>query len=127
MPLPNVGRAEMDILRYILDHSPITVRSVSDWVAETKGHTRTTVLNVMERLRQKGYLQRELVNGIYHYTPTSPKPQMQLNLVRDFVKLSLGGSVAPFVVYLTEQAEVDDSELQELKGIVNNMEKRRRG
>lgn len=125
MALPNVGRAEMDILRYILDHHPVTVRSVSEYVAETKGHTRTTVLNVMERLRQKGYLKRELVEGVYHYAPTAPKSQMQLSLVRDFVNLSLGGSLRPFMAYLTEQAEVSDQEIDELKELVNGLEKRR--
>jgi predicted transcriptional regulator len=126
MALPNVGRAEMDILRYILDHHPVTVRSVSDFVAETKGHTRTTVLNVMERLRQKGYLKRDLVDGIYNYAPTAPKSQMQLSLVRDFVNLSLGGSLRPFMVYLTEQAEVSDQEIDELKELVSGLENRRR-
>ena len=126
MALPNVGRAEMDILRYILDHHPVTVRSVSDHVAETKGHTRTTVLNVMERLRQKGYLKRDLVDGVYNYGPTAPKSQMQLSLVRDFVNLSLGGSLRPFMVYLTEQAEVSDQEIDELKELVSGLENRRR-
>jgi len=115
----------MDILRYILDHHPVTVRSVSDFVAETKGHTRTTVLNVMERLRHKGYLKRELVEGVYHYAPTAPKAQMQLFLVRDFVNLSLGGSLAPFMVYLTEQADVSDRELQDLKDLVDGLEKKK--
>lgn len=126
MALPNVGRAEMDILRYILDHHPVTVRSVSDFVAETKGHTRTTVLNVMERLRQKGYLKRDLVDGVYNYSPTAPKSQMQLSLVKDFVNLSLGGSLRPFMVYLTEQAEVSDQEIDELKELVSDLESRRR-
>jgi predicted transcriptional regulator len=126
MALPNVGRAEMDILRYILDHHPVTVRSVSDFVAETKGHTRTTVLNVMERLRQKGYLKRDLVDGVYNYSPTAPKSQMQLSLVQDFVNLSLGGSLRPFMVYLTEQAEVTDQEIDELKELVSGLENRRR-
>jgi len=122
MALPNVGRAEMDILRYILDNAPVTVRSVSDYVLRTKGHTRTTVLNVMERLRQKGYLKRQPVDGIYNYEPTFPKSEMQVYLVRDFVDLTLGGSVAPFMAYLTKQANVTDHDLQELKSIVTGLE-----
>ncbi|MGO8672547.1 MAG: BlaI/MecI/CopY family transcriptional regulator [Capsulimonadaceae bacterium] len=126
MPLPNVGRAEMDILRYILDHHPVTVRTVSEYVAETKGHTRTTVLNVMERLRQKGYLKRTQIDSIYHYAPTAPKAQLQLYLVRDFVDLSLGGSLAPFMAYLTEEAQVSDQEIEDLKAIVGDLEQRKR-
>jgi len=51
---------------------------------------------------------------------------MQLSLVRDFVNLSLGGSLRPFMVYLTEQAEVSEQEIDELKELVNGLENRRR-
>ena len=53
-----IGQAELEILNYIHDHHPATVRQVADHVAATKGHTRTTVLNVMTRLVNKGYLTR---------------------------------------------------------------------
>src|SRR5437870_3996227 len=58
------GQAQLEILRYIQDHHPVTVRQVADHVAEARGLTRTTALNVMERLREKGYLTRELVEGV---------------------------------------------------------------
>src|SRR5687767_2968797 len=41
---PNIGHAEMDVLRFVAEHHPVTVRDVADHVAETKGHTRTTAL-----------------------------------------------------------------------------------
>jgi len=47
---PNIGRAEMEILRYISDHHPVSVREVADRVCAGKGQVRTTALNVMERL-----------------------------------------------------------------------------
>jgi predicted transcriptional regulator len=106
--------AEMEILRYIMEHQPISVRGVAEHVAETKGHTRTTVLNLMERLRQKGYLDRKQKEGIYRYWPTMERSQLMRMQVRDFVSRSLGGSIEPFMVYLTEEADVDDQEHAEL-------------
>lgn len=124
MPLPNVAPAELEILRYILDHYPITVREVADHVAEAKGHTRTTVLNVMERLRRKGYLAREQVSGLYQYSPSVPKQQMQQTLVRNFITQALGGSLEPFMAYLTQEAEVSDAEFEELKQFVEQLDRR---
>ncbi len=127
MPLPNIAPAELEILRYILDHHPITVRQVADHVAQAKGHTRTTVLNVMERLRRKGYLTREQEGGLYQYSPSSPKLQMQQTLVRNFVTQALGGSLEPFMAYLTQEADVSDAELADLKQFVDGLDRARPG
>ncbi len=126
MPLPNIAPAELEILRYILDHHPLTVREVADHIADTKGHTRTTVLNVMERLRRKGYLTRAQAGGLYRYAPSAPKLQMQQDLVRNFVAQALGGSLEPFMAYLTQEADVSDAELADLKQFVDGLDKRPR-
>jgi predicted transcriptional regulator len=118
---PEIGRAQLEILRYIQDHHPVTVRRVADHVAETKGLTRTTALNVMERLREKGYLTRELIGGVYHYSPSVSKPQLQRSLVRDFVDQVLGGSLEPFVTYLVEEAELSEEELHKLRERVREL------
>lgn len=126
MSLPNIAPAELEILRYILDHHPLTVREVADHVADTKGHTRTTVLNVMERLRRKGYLTRRQEGGLYQYSPSVSKPQMEQTLIRSFVTQALGGSVEPFMVYLTQEADMSDAELADLKQFVEDLDKRHR-
>ncbi len=119
---PNIGRAEMDVLRYVTDHHPVTVRQVADHVSETKGHVRTTVLNVMERLRQKGYLVRRKTGGVFHYSPRLPREELLRSLVRDFVARSLGGSLSPFVAYLAHEAKLSPEEVCELRTLVENLE-----
>jgi predicted transcriptional regulator len=119
---PNIGRAEMDVLRYITDHHPVTVRQVADYVSQTKGHVRTTVLNVMERLRQKGYLARKKTHGTFHYSPRLPKEELLRSLVGDFVNRTLGGSLSPFVAYLTHEAKLSQEELAELRLLVRTLD-----
>src|SRR5690349_1610289 len=101
-----IGRAQLEILRYVADHHPVTVRQVAEFLAVHRGLTRTTALNVMERLREKGHLTRERIAGVYHYSPSVPKPQFLRSLVRDFVQEALGGSLEPFVAYLVEEADL---------------------
>jgi predicted transcriptional regulator len=118
----------MDVLRYIADHHPTTVREVADFLAEAKGHTRTTALNVMERLREKGFLTRDKSeNGLYQYAPSVPKAQLLQGLVRDFVDDALGGSLQPFVAYLAQEAEqVSDEDLDDLKRLVQALDQKRK-
>src|SRR3712207_5545463 len=68
MPKSSIGQAELEILLYIQDHHPVTVRQVAEHVSRTKGHVRTTVLNVMARLVRKRYLVRRKQEGVYVYS-----------------------------------------------------------
>jgi predicted transcriptional regulator len=120
---PRLGRAEGDVLRYVADRHPVTVREVADHFARLKGHTKTTTLNVMERLREKGFLTREPVEGIYHYSPSQPKAGLLRDLVRDFVDDMLGGSLEPFAAYLAERPPVSEAELARLKETIALLER----
>ena len=120
---PNIGRAEMEILRFIADHHPVSVREVADHVSASKGQVRTTALNVMERLREKGYLKRRKINGIFHYSPSAPRAELLRSLVRDFVNRTLGGSLSPFVAYLTQEGKLSAGELAELRALVKELDR----
>ena len=120
-----IGRAEMDILRFIANNPPATVRAVADHIAETKGQTRTTALNVMERLREKGLLIREKADdGVFRYAPAESKAQMFEGIVRNFVDEALGGSLQPFVAYLARapKKQISDADLADLKRLVSELE-----
>ena len=123
---PPISKAELKLLSYINDHHPITVREVAEHFAQSDdAYARTTVLTLMERLRGKGHLVREQVDGLQRYAPSVPKESMQQSLVRDFVSRALGGSVSPFVAFLTQEARVSDAELDDLKRLVAELEKQR--
>jgi BlaI family transcriptional regulator, penicillinase repressor len=125
-----IGQAELEILNYIHDHHPVTVRQVADHVAATKGHTRTTVLNVMTRLVNKGYLTRRRtpggaeVRGVYAYAPRVPKADLLRTLVGDFVSRALGGSLSPFVAYLAQDARLTESDVADLRRLLSELESR---
>jgi predicted transcriptional regulator len=113
-----LGPLETDILRYIGDHYPISVAEVADHVGETTGHARTTVLTVMDRLRKKGFLTRQKVEGVYRFSPKVPNSELLKDLVKDFVETTLGGSVSPFVAFLAEGGEISEDDLNMLKRLV---------
>lgn len=122
----SIGRAELDVLKYIQDHHPVTVGKVAAHLMAAKGQKRTTALNVMSRLVQKGYLTRRRVEGVYQYSPRVGKGELLRRLVGDFVDKALGGSLSPFVAYLARDAEVKGEELRELKRIVEELEAKQR-
>lgn len=120
-----IGQEELAVFQFIQETHPVTVRQVADHFAGA-GKARTTILTVMERLRGKGLLSRDETNGINRYSPAIEPGELMQSLVGDFVTKILGGSVSPFVAYMSEAGEISDEELAELKKVVRDLDKRRR-
>src|SRR5436190_19552188 len=89
--------SEWEVLQFITERHPITAREVADHFAETKEWARTTVLTMLERLRNKGYIVRDESGSVHLYSPSAPTADLMTSVVRDFVQVALGGSVSPFM------------------------------
>lgn len=121
-----IGDQELALLQYVAEQGEVTVGRAAEGFGAPRELARSTVLTMMERLRQKGHLDRRQVHGVYRYfSPASPG-QVMRDVVRSFVERTLGGSVSPFVTYLTEEAQVSDEELAELEGLVARLQSQRK-
>ena len=121
-----IGQVQLAVLQYVADHHPIRVGEVAEHFAETEGKARTTILTVMEKLREKGYLSRKKIGGTFHYSPRSDKRTIMATVVRRFIQQSLGGSVSPFIAYLADSKDLSVDEIKKLKEVVKGLEKSER-
>ena len=122
-----LGHLELDVLQYVSDHHPVSVREVAGHFAQTSGQARTTVLTVMERLRAKGHLTRRKVSGLHRYVPTVPKAELLERMIGDFVDDVLGGAVSPFVAYLAQSSLLNADEVRRLSALLKRIESREQG
>jgi len=120
-----LGQVQLEVLQYVADHHPIRVSEVAAHFARTAGKARTTILTVMEKLREKGYLTRRKRKGTYHYSPRHATSDVLAGVVRRFIDESLGGSVSPLIAYLAESQGLTESEVDRLKQLVQNLEQSR--
>lgn len=121
-----IGDQELALLHYVAEQGGTTVGQAAEGFGAPRGLARSTVLTMMERLRQKGHLDRRQVVGVYRYSSAASPGQVMLDVVRTFVEKTLGGSVSPFVAYLTEEAEVSDAELAGLEELVAKLQSKRK-
>ncbi len=126
-PTESLGRLELEVLRYVADHQPASVREVATHFAEISGQARTTLLTVMDRLRAKGYLKRRKVSGIHRYSATVAKADLLRRMVGEFVDDVLGGSVSPFVAYLSRSSLLSDDEVRKLEQLLKRIESSEQG
>lgn len=122
----SIGDQELALLRHLAEVGPASVGQVAEGFGVPRGLARSTVLTMMERLRQKGHLEREQVGGVFRYRAASSPGEVLRGAVQSFVEKTLAGSVSPFVSYLTERSEVSDAELAELERLVDRLKSRRR-
>ena len=118
---PQLGSLELAVLKYVTEQGSATVRKVADEFAQTASLARTTVLTVLERLRAKGFVEREKGDGAFRYTPVKDDGQVLKDLVRGFVNSTLKGNLRPFVAYLAEE-EMGQEEIEELRALLERLD-----
>src|SRR4051794_17336471 len=118
MKSKTIGDQELSLLRHVAELGEATVGQVAEGFGAPHELARSTVLTMMERLRAKGYLERRQVDGVFRYAARATAGELLNGVVRNFVERTLGGSVSPFVAYLTETEEVSEEELAELERLV---------
>jgi predicted transcriptional regulator len=128
---PSIGDQELALLQHIDDGGAASVGEVSASFGEPRGLARSTVLTMMERLRGKGYLKRRQLKGpqskgVFRYSIATGPGEAMRSAVGSFVEKTLSGSVSPFVAWMSEHAEVSDTELAELEALVAQLQSRRK-
>jgi len=121
-----IGDQEFALLRHVADAGGTTVGEVAESFGAARGLARSTVLTMMERLRKKRYLDRKPVNGVYQYRARASSAELLQGAVGRFVERNLGGSVSPFLAYLSEDIELSDEELRELQDVVAKLRSARK-
>ncbi len=121
-----IGDQELALLQYIGENEPVSVGEVAAGFGDARGLARSTVLTMMERLRNKAYLQREQIDGMFRYSATAQQEEVVQSAVGSFVEKTLQGSLSPFVAWMSEKAEVSDNELAELEALVARLQSQRR-
>jgi len=125
MKKDSIGVQELALLSYIAEHGPLSVREIVDVYGAGRGLSRSTILTMVERLREKKRLKRNRAAGVYRYATPVPKSELLRDVVRNFVDTALDGSFSPFVSYLADNPDISDKERAELERIVARLQARK--
>jgi BlaI family transcriptional regulator, penicillinase repressor len=122
--VPSLGEFEVQVLRLVWREQPCTERQITELVQKIRPVARTTVLKTMQRLEEKGLLEREKAErGSILYRAVFEEKRVLPTLISRFVNRVLGGSTAPLAAYLAEadQGKLSAKDLEALKSIVRKI------
>jgi BlaI family transcriptional regulator, penicillinase repressor len=123
LPMPTA--AEVDILAVLWRLGPATVRDVHDALSKDCGYT--TTLKQMQLMTEKGLLIRTERFRSHVYEPAVPKEQMQKRIAGDLLRRVFDGSAAGLVMGALGAKPASPSELAEIRKMIDEFEKKKRG
>jgi len=123
LPLPDLTKAEFDILRIIWKSGKHSVREVHDQITATHDWVYSTTKTMMDRMTRKQLLAREKFHGIFLYRPLISRPKGFARFIQFFADRVLELDYGEVVALFSRSQALDPEEIQELERLlVNDME-----
>lgn len=116
------GKFEFDLLQFLSSQGALSVRDIFEQFGKPQGYIRGTIVKSMDRLLKKGLVGREMVEGKFLYSAIQASEDMEKELVENFIKERLGGSLKPIASFLAEAEGIDPAELKQLRELLDKLE-----
>ena len=123
MSLPNITKAELEVLQAIWTNGPLTVRQVHNLVSQHREVGYTTTLKVMQTMFEKKLLNRDTIPNSHIYTALVEETAIQQTLLGNFVEEAFRGSTKNLVLQALGNHEVSSEELAEIQRFIEQMKK----
>src|SRR5437773_12324998 len=100
---PELGSAELDVLKVLWERGPSTVRDVLEGL-HGKGRrvAYTTVLTMLTRLEQKGAVASDKSDQAYVYRPRLSRERVTASRLKALVQQLYDGAATPLVLHLMQ-------------------------
>lgn len=116
---------ELEILKVLWQESPLAARDVRERLETLADRplAHSSVITMLNIMYSKGYLRRRKAGKSLVFWPNVKKEDVTGNMLTDLVARVFGGSPSAMVLNLLESADVDSSELDELRKLINRKAK----
>ena len=117
-------KSELEILQVLWEHGPSTVRFVNDQLNQQKRAVQyTSTLKLMQIMADKGILNRDETNMKHVYSPAVEEQKTKSFLLERFVDTMYNGSASKLLMQLLGNKKTSKKELQEIKDLLNKLNK----
>ncbi|MDB5391585.1 MAG: transcriptional repressor, CopY family [Planctomycetaceae bacterium] len=113
---------QFEIMQLIWD-SPqgLTIGEIWDAIRAGRDVSRTTVLNLVDRLEKRAWLKRSKDQGVFRYDAAVHRASVEAQLASDFVQEFFDGSAANLVMSLLGSQQISKSDIQRLKQVMDEV------
>jgi predicted transcriptional regulator len=120
--LPRPTEAELELLQVLWQRGPSTVREIHEALSGEKETGYTTTLKILQKMTDKGLVQRDESRRSHVYQAAWQAEQTQRQLVRSLLRRAFGGSPAKLVVQALSEEKASPDELAEIRTLLDRLE-----
>src|SRR5258708_34378790 len=102
----------------------LTIGEIWEAIRSGRDVSRTTALNLVDRLEKRGWLKRRKDQGVFRYAAAVERPSVEAQLAADFVEEFFAGSAANLLMSLLGSQRISKSDIQRLKRLIDEKETR---
>jgi BlaI family transcriptional regulator, penicillinase repressor len=118
--LPDLSKAEYDILRVLWKDGKLNVREVHDQLRDVYHWAYTTTKTMMDRMTVKGLLRREEFHGVFLYEPLITRPAGLAKFIEFFADRVLEMDAGSVVSLFARSKAISPEEIRELEKLLKD-------
>ena len=120
--MPELSRPEYNILNVLWKKGKQSVREVHEEMERNNGWALTTTRTVMDRMVNKGLLEKSNYHGIFLFKPKLSRPAGLARMVKFFAEHVLETDSNTVVSMFSNTKGMTDKELDELRNLLDEDE-----
>jgi len=120
----NIHETEWDLLEALWATERATAREVAERLSKKRGWTVSTTKTLLDRMVGKGLVAARQVGNVWEYTPAVKRVEARRSAWAEFVGKAFGGSAAPALHFLAEEARLSKKDLAELRALLDRSDKK---
>lgn len=117
-----LGETELELLQHVWELERATVADVHKRVLAYREVAYTTIMNVMKKLADKGYLTYEREGAAYVYRPAKSALQVRASILREIVDKAFRGSPVSLVQTLVKRGRLSERERAEIVELIRTLD-----
>ncbi len=114
--------AELDILTFLWEQGPSSVRMVNDELNKTRRVGYTTTLKQLQIMHEKNLVSRINDGRTHIYAAERGKEETQKQLLDRLMNVAFGGSASKLVMQVLGNHQSSKKELDEIKALIKKIE-----
>ena len=119
---PRPTQSELEILAVLWDLGAATVREVQQALDARRPTGYTTVLKLLQIMREKGLVRRDVRERAHVYAPKLPREKTEQQIVGDLLDRAFGGSSSRLVMRALSSRRATPEELDRIRELLNEIE-----
>jgi len=121
--MATVTDTELSILAVLWERPAVTVREIVESLYRRHSPSlHATVKSLLDRLAEKGYVASDRADFAHRYSARVDRQTFVGQQLRQLAETHFGGSIAPMMLALVDQARLGKSERDEIRRIIQEIE-----